>query len=287
MKLLIVGDLHGQMPEIYFNDFDAIIAPGDFCSDAVRKYMFQALKERIANPNSKAEWYDLMGKEIAKDAIEKSLSDGRVILEKLNSFNKPIYIVPGNWDWTKDKESKWGFLKIDHYKILTQKLNNLVNVHHKILDLGDYQIIGHGISSGPEYPQYKEDLARFTPEELVKKKKKYDQLYKEVDKLFIKASKPVIFLSHNVPYNTPIDAINNPDSPRNGYHYGSLITREMIDKHQPLVCIGGHMHEHFTKCMLDQTTCINAGFGSHVNTFLELDGNNIRQLVFHDEKKVY
>ena len=35
--LLIMGDLHGQKPEIYAHDFDAVIAPGDFCSDAPKK----------------------------------------------------------------------------------------------------------------------------------------------------------------------------------------------------------------------------------------------------------
>ncbi len=33
MRFLIVGDLHGQMPKIHFKEFDAIIAPGDFCPD--------------------------------------------------------------------------------------------------------------------------------------------------------------------------------------------------------------------------------------------------------------
>lgn len=30
MKLLIIGDLHGNKPKIHFKDFDAIIAPGIF-----------------------------------------------------------------------------------------------------------------------------------------------------------------------------------------------------------------------------------------------------------------
>jgi len=91
-------------------------------------------------------------------------------------------------------------------------------------------------------------------------------------------------MSHNVPYNTPIDKINNPESPRDGQHFGSLIAREMIDEFQPLVCIGGHMHEHFTSCMLKKTTCVNAGFGSEVNVWMELIGNKIEKLDFHKGK---
>ncbi len=55
----------------------------------------------------------------------------------------------------------------------------------------------------------------------------------------------------------------------------------MIEKFQPLVCIGGHMHEHFGKCKIKKTTVINTGFGSNVNTMMELEGNKIKKLEFH------
>lgn len=173
MKFLITGDLHGNIPNIYFKNFDAIIAPGDFCSTSdSRKYMFKAFKEFLKNPNSKVNWYDLSGKKEARRLIKKSISEGREILEKLNSFNVPVYIVPGNWDWTKRKDSEWDFLKKDHYKTLINGFSNIVDVHHKIVDIGNYQIIGHGISSGPEYPQSKEDLEILKPKKLAKMKKK-------------------------------------------------------------------------------------------------------------------
>lgn len=285
MKVLVVGDLHGNRPNIYFDGFDAIIAPGDFCSDAPRKYVILALRKRLENSNSKTRWYDIVGKREARKMIKKSLSDGREILEQLNSFGVPVYIVPGNWDWTKINDPDWDFLKQDHYKTLIKGLSNIVDVHHKIVDIGDYQIIGHGISSGPEYPQYKEDLERLKPKELAKRKREYERDSKKITSLFEKASKPVIFLSHNVPFNTTIDEITNKDSPRYGYHYGSLIAREMIDKYHPLVCIGGHIHEHFTKCKVGKTIAINAGFGPYVNIWLELSGNKIKKLKFYQGKK--
>ena len=147
MRFLIIGDLHGQKPVIHFTQFDAIIAPGDFCSDALRTVMFQALRKNLKNPNTN-----------------------------------------------------------------------------------------------------------------------------------------VRFLTHNVPFNTPIDEITDKNSPRVGYHFGSLLARELIEKHQPLVCIGGHMHEHFTSCRIGKTTAINAGFGSFVNVLLELQSNTIQKLEFHQKK---
>ena len=283
-KYLIVGDLHGNKPKIHYKNFDAIIAPGDFCSDKPRKYMFQALKEQLKNPDSKITWQELVGKEEAKIMIKKSIGDGREILEQLNSFGVPVYIVPGNWDWTKNKRSFWDFLKPDNYKKLTNGLLNIVDVHHKIVDIGDYQIIGYGLSSCPEYPQSKKDLENLAPEKLAKAKKSYEKYFKKLASLFEKTSKPTIFLSHNVPFNTVLDKITDKKSPRCGRHYGSLIAREIIEKYQPLICIGGHMHEHFGKCKIGKTVCVNAGFGSKVNTWLELENRRISKLEFYKGK---
>jgi len=40
------------------------------------------------------------------------------------------------------------------------------------------------------------------------------------------------------------------------------------------------MHEHFGKCKISRTICINAGFGPKVNTLIELKGNKIVKLLF-------
>jgi len=284
MRLLIIGDLHGNMPKIHYKDYDAIIAPGDFCSDSLRKYMFQALKKRLTNPKSKVEWYDLIGKKKAEKEVRKSLEDGRKVLKNLNSYGKPVYIVPGNWDWIAEEDAKWKFFKKENYEYIIKGLENIVDVHHKIINIKDYQIIGYGISSGPEYPQYKEDLDSKNKKKLRKMKKHYKREFGRIDSIFKKASKPVIFLSHNVPFNTPIDKITSRESPRYGYHYGSLIARKLIEKYQPLVSIGGHMHEHFGKCRIGKTTAINAGFGSYANTLIELQGNKIKKLEFYRGK---
>ena len=50
------------------------------------------------------------------------------------------------------------------------------------------------------------------------------------------------------------------------------------------MCIGAHMHEHFSKCKLGKTTCINAGFGGKVNVLLEIDQGKIKQLKFYPKE---
>ncbi len=277
-KFLIIGDLHGNKPIISTKDFDAIIAPGDFCSDALRKYMFEALKREIQT-GQEYWWYEMMSKNKAKKEVRKSLKDGRKILQFLNSFNKPIFVLPGNWDWTGRGED-WQFLKKNYWKsYLIKNLSNIKDCHKRIYNFEGINIIGHGITSGPEYPT-KETIKRHSKKELVEKKKKYKKLFSQMSKKFSKAKEPVIFLSHNVPYNTSIDKIINKDSPMNGKHMGSYLARELTLKHSPLVCIGGHMHEHFGKTKLGKTVCINAGFGSYVNTILEIQDNKIKRLKF-------
>ncbi|MDP4012888.1 MAG: metallophosphoesterase [Candidatus Nanoarchaeia archaeon] len=216
MKYLIVGDLHGNKPNIYFDGFDAIIAPGDFCSDATRKDMFEALRQNLQNPGSKVNWYDFVGKTKARQMVLKSIADGRKILEFLNSFDVPVYMVPGNWEWIGEKDSDWDFLRKDRYTPMIEGLENVVDVHHRIVDAGEHQIIGHGITSGPEFPQHKEELERLKkdPKKFKQKKADYERQMKKVDSLFRRARKPVIFMPHNVPFNTPIDKITNKDSPR-------------------------------------------------------------------------
>lgn len=282
MRILIVGDLHGKKPKIHFKDFDYIIAPGDFCSDDPRKYMFMALKKELESLDSKkSEWYNIIGMKKAKRMIKKSLRDGRKILKFLNSLEVPVYIVPGNWDWTEDKDSNSSFLKKNNYANMIKNISNIKDVHNKKLKIGDFEVIGYGISSGPEYPQNTADLKLYTKKELKKKKIEYKKEIKKVESLFKKASKPIIFLSHNVPFNTSLDKITNRQSPRYGEHYGSLIAKKVIEKYQPLLCIGGHMHEHFGMCKIKNTTCINAGFGSDINTSIELENWKIKKIKFY------
>ncbi|MCH8945541.1 MAG: metallophosphoesterase [Nanoarchaeota archaeon] len=285
MKILVVGDLHGQKPKIHFKDFDAIIAPGDFCSDAPREYIFRALREHLENPDSEVKWYDYIGRRKATEMLKTSIRDGRRILEFLDSFGVPVYAVPGNWEpMGSRKRSELAFARVNRWKDMLNGLENVVDVHYKRRTINrDFDVVGYGVVSGPEYPQYKEDLKRYDKRELKSLKTKFNRTKKRLSKLFVKAKRPVIFMPHNVPFNTSLDKITNKESPKYGYHYGSVLAREMIERYQPLLCIGGHMHEHFGRDKIGKTVCINAGFGKKVNTLIDLDENKgkIRSIKFH------
>ena len=292
MKFLIVGDLHGNKPKIYIEDFDAIIAPGDFCpwSDELREIYNVSYKEFLKDPYNYREWWEIAGKRKAREIITESIQKGREVLEFLGSLEKPVYIVPGNCDWTGDEKSDWNYIKQNLFEnYLIKDLDNVINCDGKIVDLEEYQIIGYGKCNGPELFKYRGYDKIFDKKDIKRNEIYYSKLLEKYDMLFRKAitrKKPIIFLSHNVPFNTPLDKITNKDSPRYGYHYGSLVVREMVERYQPLVCIGGHMHEHFGKCRIGRTVCINSGFGSKVNVELELSGNKIKKLKFYRQPKL-
>ena len=64
-----------------------------------------------------------------------------------------------------------------------------------------------------------------------------------------------------MPYNTNLDKIRAEDAPKEakGEHYGSKMIRRVIDRNQPVLGIGGHMHENQDKCKLGKTIVINTG----------------------------
>lgn len=274
MKLLIIGDLHGQIPALYFNDFDIVLFVGDACSNKYFSLIMKSLKER-EKTGKYISWIDRVGKVKARQMIKESLKDGRAVFEWLNSIEKPVYFVPGNWDFAEYKyqegDSEWKFLNQDLFTPLYSDLENIHNIFLKKKSLKEIDLIGFGITSGPE-----EDFDAFN-----------DKSYLKLHKLFSKSKKPVIYLSHNVPYKTKVDTVVNKKSPVNGQHYGSIISRELIEEFQPLLAVAGHMHEHYAKTRIKKTRVLNAGFGKHAQSLVEIKNGEIKSIKLNPKCKPF
>lgn len=306
MKLLIIGDLHGNKPNIHFKDFDAIIAPGDFCSDKHLRPLYLKWFQYVNTNKDTEHNFDSFAKEVLKvkktqlvKGETKSLNTGRKIMEFLNSFGKPVFIVPGNWDQSylgKEVPDKGlGKRNVEYYlsiykkfsskrtnKKLTKNLKNIYDCQFKLYNFRGFNIMGYGLSNFPERP----NLNRFkSKKQRSQIKKSYGNLFNILSIEYKKKNKnyPTIFLTHNVPYNTKLDLVISKGSYAHKKHYGSRITLDFCKKYHPLLCIGGHMHEHFGKQKIGKTTCINAGFGSKVNTLIDLDEKKgkIRSIKFY------
>lgn len=280
MNILAVGDCHGEVPDIEkeAKKADVILATGDICGDStqMRDAMFKSI-------DLEKEWYDILGREKAREMVQESLDQGDRVLKHLNSFGKPVFLVPGNWDWIGDEEG-WRFLEKNRFQMLIDKYSNIHNINYECVHDSNFSYIGYGPCSGPEVPQYDDEKPE-SGEEMKELRKDYSKKLEELGDLFEEADKPVVFLSHNVPNQTSLDEIQNPNSPADGRHYGSLVVKNLLEREQPVLSIAGHIHEGYGKEKVSGTFSINAGLESHVS--VEINQDNIQNVVFHPDLEDY
>ncbi|MFT4244677.1 MAG: metallophosphoesterase family protein [Candidatus Woesearchaeota archaeon] len=277
LKILALPDLHGREPYLLLKnkpEFDIIITPGDICLDNLR-----TSEEEVIN---KTKYYNLK-----KVSIQK----GEEILELLSSFKKPIYLVPGNWDPTEFRD---GIKQEDlnTFDTIITKYPLVHNCEYVRVDVKDtpITIIGTGSTSAPEIISRTELLTRLKYEEdkdkiqelqerYLYQKRRFELVNEAFEGLHKQKSKHfTILLSHNSPYKTPLDIIKNPFSPLHNQHYGSVLSRAIIEKHQPKLVISGHIHEGVGICKIKDTVCLNTGFGSDIYHIITVDLNNNKVL---------
>ena len=254
LTFLILGDLHGHIPTFHKEDFDAIFCPGDICSDDLR-----LVTDENYNPEL--------------DYEELSLQKGRKVLEYLNSLNKPVFLVPGNWDQTPYGDGQGEYTRdpnLNPWENIKQGLSNIHDVEFTKILFNGLAIIGHGSTSAPE-PLIIGDLDEHDLANLDSRELFFRERFYELDKLMKQEELPIIFISHNSPYGTTLDLIDNVNSPVNNEHYGSGIARVLIDENQPLLSISGHIHEGVGQEVLGKTTCINSGFKGDINVIVEIN----------------
>lgn len=281
MKILVLGDLHGQQPEIAFSDFDIVVAPGDFCSDGARPYAFQALEANARHTGPPLAWHDFLSRPEAEALVRQSLADGRKVLERLDALGVPVMVVPGNGDWLPTPDVDWELLRSDHFTGLLSGLGHVHPIDHRAVVIGGLAFVGYGGSAGPEIPQSPEDHGQRSAVEAAEGEARYRSHLAALTRCLQTPADGAVLVSHNVPFDTPLDLIQDPRSPRCGLHFGSVVARQLIESTHPLICIGGHMHEHFGMCRIADTIVINAGFGRHVNTLIEIEDFAVRRIRFH------
>jgi Icc-related predicted phosphoesterase len=253
VKSLIIGDCHGEAPDIPEEGFDLILCAGDICggTDEMRNTMFEAM-------DTEKEWYELFGEEEAKEAVKSSIQEGKEIFDELDSLGVPVFIVPGNWDWTGEN-SDWEFLEGRGYPEILEEFDNLHDLNFDCREEKGWNFIGYGPCSGPEIPQYEDDKPE-SEEEMDDIQRDYEDKKQRLQKLF--TCEKTVFLSHNVPHDTSLDKIDNEDSPVHGRHYGSVIVRELIEEFSPEYSVAGHMHEGKVRETLGDTECLNTGLNT-------------------------
>lgn len=254
MKILAIGDFHGKFPKKLKREakkVDLVVSVGDYNPFSLRKEFFKYVYKK-----EDKELWKFIGKKKVIAGILRDLKQGEEILKELNELGVYVITVTGNLDYAKWKDLydmkekiKWKWPNQDFFTKMVKKYNNIKVFDYSYLKFNNFVFIGMGRSTFPGKV----------------KSKKYREYRKKLDILFNKfkkenKDKKVIFVSHNVPYGE-LDGIksNEIDKKLKREHYGSKLARRLIDKYQPILFIGGHMHENQGKAKIEKTIVINPG----------------------------
>lgn len=261
MKILVVGDFHGRFPDKFVNlikkeKIDLVVSNGDYLPFLYRKLWFEHCYGKDV------ELWEVIGKKRYKEFVNKDLKIGEQVLKKLNKLDVPVFSVLGNVDYPSHDDVsdnkkrrgkkfwKWDFERNFHFAKLIAKYKNIKRFDYSFAEFGEYVFIGANTGSFP---------GRVKSKAYKKSRRKLDSLFRR----FRSENKErrVIFASHNVPYKTKLDIFIGKKAVKSarGKHYGSKLVRRIIDRHQPVLHIGGHIHKSRGMQKLGKTLCINPG----------------------------
>ncbi len=257
MKILAIGDFHGKFPEKLRKEAkksDLIVSVGDYLPFYLKRIFF-----KYSYKTDKELW-EVVGKRKYKAVTLKDLRKGQEVLKKLNNLPVSVIATIGNYDKTQiadtydlkniKKRKSWKWAEQDFFSKIIKKYKGIRRFDYKYIKFKNLIFIG---GYGGSFP------GRVKSKNYKKYRKKLDNLFKRFKKE--NKNKKVIFIFHNMPYNCKLDVIRDKNAPEivRGEHYGSKLTRRIIDKYQPVLGIGGHMHENQGKCKIRKTLVVNTG----------------------------
>jgi Icc-related predicted phosphoesterase len=83
----------------------------------------------------------------------------------------------------------------------------------------------------------------------------------------VAATTPFVLVSHQPPVDTVVDRAGV------GKHVGSAAVRHFIERHRPMLCVSGHIHEAQGTDRIGDTLLINPGpFLDGQYAWIEIDG---------------
>jgi len=257
MKLLCMGDFEGKLPKKYIDlikkeNIDAVVSTGDYPPFSLKKIFFEHIYASIFD----IELWEVVGKKTYKEKTRGDNLKGEEVMKKLNKLPVPVFSVLGNHDYSIPDdvadvdEDRYGWdwdLKERTFLVRAiKKYKNIKRIDYRYAIFGDYVFIG---ARGHSFP------GKVNSKAFRKHKKILDSLFKKFK------GKKIIFVSHNVPYNTKLDKVTSEDAHElaQGGHYGSKLVRRVIDQHKPMLYVGGHVDEGRGKQQMGKTLVVNCG----------------------------
>ncbi len=262
MRILAIGDFHGKFPEKLMKlakrkDIDLILSTGDYCGYNPLSTLFF----KYAYGTDKELW-EFIGKKKVNELDRKNFLSGVKVLKKLNTINKKIIGIKGNWDpsnWQEIGHPRKTETYSKKFDFLAKKLKI------KIIDFQNYNFFGINFVGYPRssYPgkmtkrieqRLKKREGRKANSMIKRIKKDNKELYKKFKGKF---KGNTIFIAHNCPNNTKLDIVKKGS--QKGKHYGSYLTRKLISELHPSLTICGHLHENQGKIKLGKSIVVNTG----------------------------
>lgn len=257
MKILAIGDFHGKFPEklkkiAKRKDIDLIVSVGDYMPFSLREEFFKY------SYGTDVELWSVIGKKKYKEKTIKDEKEGEKILKVLNKLPVKVISVLGNIDYPaaddvedikRPKGKKywgWDWKRNKHFQEIIKKYKNIKYIDYNSFIFNNVIFIGMRGHSHPGSV----------------KSKAYKRHRKILDKIFKKyKNHSIIFVSHMTPNNVKLDKISmkSPRKQVRGKHFGSKLTRRIIETHKPGLNLCGHMHENQGKCKIGKTLVVNPG----------------------------
>lgn len=166
------------------------------------------------------------------------------IIGQILHYNRNVLAVTGNCDYPAAEK---------------YMADENMSLNARVMEFGDFQITG--VSGSLPCPGK-------TPQEYSE-----EEFEAIVNNIVPYPGKPLIFVSHQPPFGT----LNDQVSP--GYHVGSKSIRRFIEKHHPVICFTGHIHEGIAVDHIGKTAVVNpgpAGAGNYVT--VETEENTVKSI---------
>lgn len=176
------------------------------------------------------------------------------VLDAITQYNTNLLAQIGNTDTCETH----------HY--LEQLGINLHGQGHRFDDIGIF-----GVGGSNPTPFY--SPSEFSEEEIAS--------YLQTGYEMIQDAPCKILVAHCPPYRTAIDRLHS------GYHVGSTSVRHFIERHQPDICISGHIHESPGEDRIGNTRLLNPGMlaqGGYITVSGESDTISVHRAVGRDTR---
>ena len=255
MKILVIGDSHGNLKEIKkipLKNIDLILLTGDLGNaNRVRKMSFANI-ERAKKGLSEI----VYSSKKYKAAFMESYNSTMALVKYLSRY-APVYLIYGNVESsnseTRDLSKQIG-IKLPFLTNSLKKMHSVRIINNKLVNFKGKVIGGLQYFIDPCW------IREFKPSNFKEKLLGASQETKKVIKVLNKFKKLDILICHQPPYGI-LDQVKFNGAPKNwlGKHAGSKTILNYIKKSKPGYVFCGHIHEGKGMKKIGKTEVYNLG----------------------------